>query len=152
MRVLIVCSGNTCRSPLAAAILADLVATDPALTGISVSSAGTSARAGAPASEGSFLVALERELDLSAHAARELTAELVKASDLILTMGAGHARQVAELGGADRVHLLTSFAGDDGSDVPDPFGQDVSVYRETAERLERLMARVAARLRQGRAP
>lgn len=151
MRVLVVCSGNTCRSPLGAAILADLAATDPAMAGVQVASAGTSARAGAPASEGSYLVALERGLDLSAHRSRQVTTELVREADLILTMGAAHSRRVSELGGAGKVHLLTEFAGEDGSDVPDPFGQDVSAYRETAERLERLMARVAARLRQERA-
>ncbi|MEP6589646.1 MAG: low molecular weight protein arginine phosphatase [Gemmatimonadota bacterium] len=146
-QVLVVCSGNTCRSPLAAAILADLLAADAALAALTVSSAGTGAREGAPASEGSYLIALERGLDLSAHRSQQVSGDMVREADLILTMSEAHARRIAELGGAGKVHLLTSFAGGPSGDIPDPFGQDVAAYRETADRLELLMARVAARLR-----
>ncbi|MEO5798225.1 MAG: low molecular weight protein arginine phosphatase [Gemmatimonadales bacterium] len=148
--VLGVCSGNTCRSPLAAVILAARLAEAPALRDVLVSSAGTGARSGEPASEGSYLVALERGLDLSAHRSRMLTRELVAGADLILTMGASHLRQVTDLGGADRAHLLTEWAGESAEDVDDPYGQAVEVYRETAEQLDQLMAQVVARLQRER--
>ncbi len=147
--ILIVCSGNTCRSPLGAAMLAARVASIPELQGVVVASAGTGAREGAPASEGSYLIALERGLDLSGHHARQVTVEIVHNADLILTMGAAHSRQVAELGGAQRVQLLTSFVGEAAVDVPDPYGEAIAKYRETAVLLDRLMAQVVERLRRG---
>ena len=77
MNILLVCSGNTCRSPLAAAILIDKLAKLPEFADASVQSAGVAAWDGTPASEGSYLVALERGLDLSGHRARMLLAALL---------------------------------------------------------------------------
>ena len=145
MNVLVVCTGNTCRSPLAEALLRS--ALQPMGT-VTVSSAGTGAWDGAPASEGAYLVALENGLDLSGHRARMLTRELVASSDLILTMSRHHAARVADLGGAGRVHLLGEFAGRSGplAEVSDPFGGDLDEYRETYTELAELAAGVAARL------
>jgi protein-tyrosine-phosphatase len=146
--ILIVCSGNTCRSPLAAAMLARRAAREPGLEGTVVSSAGTSAWNGAPVSEGSFLVGLERGIDLSRHRARRLTADAVRGADLILTMGESHLHRVAELGGAAKAHTFRGFADDSSraADVPDPFGGDVAAYRETAETFDALIEKVIARL------
>ena len=120
------------------------------LTDVSVSSAGTSAWDGAPASDGALLVAMEHELDLNTHRARVLTREIVAAADLILTMGPHHLERVATLGGDDKGHLLTHFAsrGADSTPVGDPFGGDLDAYRvtfaELEAALERVMDRVAA--------
>lgn len=154
MVILIVCSGNTCRSPLAAALLRRHLDRIPTLTDIAVVSAGTSAWDGAPASEGSYLVALEQGLDLSNHRARMLTADLVRRADLILTMTDAHALRIADLGGAEKVHSLASYAGESNGahDVPDPFGGDVTQYREVAATLDRLLARAVLRLADEMAP
>src|SRR5690606_15088095 len=98
--ILLVCSGNTCRSPLAAAMLRAALAERPAPGEVRVGSAGTGAWDGAPASEGSYLVALERGLDLSTHRARMLTTQLVREADLILTMTTAHSHRVIDMGGA----------------------------------------------------
>jgi protein-tyrosine-phosphatase len=149
--ILVVCSGNTCRSPLAAALLAARLADEPALARVTVTSAGTSAWDGSPASEGSYLVALERGLDLSNHRARMLTAEQVQAADLILTMTGAHASRVADLGGASKVATMREFAGlpSHERDVPDPFGGDVEAYRATANLLAELIEAIVSRLRDG---
>jgi len=146
-RILLVCTGNICRSPLAAAILFRALA-DRELTGVEVSSAGTGAWDGAPASEGAYLVALERGLDLSGHRARLLTRELVENADLILTMARHHRARVDELGGDGRVFVLGEFAGRTGgeAEVSDPFGGDLDVYRETCAELEALITAVVERL------
>jgi protein-tyrosine-phosphatase len=150
--ILLVCSGNTCRSPLAAAMLREVLDATPGLGDIHVGSAGTSAWDGAPASEGSYLVALERGLDLSTHRARMLTTALVHDADLILTMTAAHGHRVIDMGGAGKTHTLASWAaGPEGvGDIPDPYGGDVATYRMVADRLAPLIDGVTARLR-GRA-
>ncbi|MEO8478609.1 MAG: low molecular weight protein arginine phosphatase [Gemmatimonadota bacterium] len=146
--VVFVCSGNTCRSPLAAALLAALArgAGDETLH---VRSAGTSAWDGAPASEGSYLVALERGMDLGTHRAQVLTAEIVRSADLVLTMTAAQAMRARELGGAERVHTLAAYAAGTelGPDVRDPFGGALENYRATLDELEPMIVATWARLR-----
>lgn len=113
---------------------------------VTVGSAGTGGWEGAPASEGSLLVALEHGLDLSTHRARLLTPELIRSADLILTMSRHHRDRVAELGGGDKVHLLTEYAGGAGADVSDPFGAELESYRETYRELTGIMDAVASKV------
>ncbi len=145
--VLLVCTGNICRSPLAEALL-ERALRDRAIAEVTVTSAGTGAWDGAPASEGAYLVGLERGLDLSGHRARLLTRELVEQADLILTMARHHRARVDELGGEGRVFVLGEYAGREGNEaeVSDPFGGDLDVYRDTCAELEALVAAVVERL------
>ena len=151
-QVLLVCTGNICRSPLAAALLERALG-EKGLDGVDVGSAGTGAWDGAPASEGAYLVGLERGLDLSGHRARLLTRELVEQADLILTMARHHRARVDELGGEGRVFVLGEYAGRQGdeAEVSDPFGGDLDVYRETCIELEGLIGSVVERLAAERA-
>jgi protein-tyrosine-phosphatase len=146
-RVVLVCTGNICRSPLAEALL-QAALKERGVEGVTVSSAGTGAWDGAPASEGAYLVGLERGLDLSGHRARLLTREVVDQADLILTMARHHRARVQELGGEGRVYVLGEYAGrsPEEGEVSDPFGGDLDVYRRTCEELEQLVVAVADRL------
>jgi protein-tyrosine-phosphatase len=138
MHILFVCSGNTCRSPLAEAIAREMIS-GSGRTDISVSSAGTQAWDGSPASDGSLLVGMERGLDLSTHRSRRITSEILAATDLVLVMAPSHLAHVKELDPSANVYLLGGFVSGDspGSTVQDPFGGDLAAYRETADDLER---------------
>ena len=124
------------------------IASDAGRDDIHVSSAGTQAWEGAPASDGSLLVGMERGLELSTHRSRRLTREIIDDSDLILTMAPSHLEQVKELSPSANVHLLGGYAAGEsrGQTVQDPFGGDLAAYRETADDLERELARILDRI------
>src|SRR5439155_23578875 len=83
-RILFVCTGNTCRSPMAAAALAHELGTEGAR--VEVASAGTAAWEGQPATEGAIEVANGDGIDLGAHRCRRVTPVLVRGADLVLVM------------------------------------------------------------------
>jgi len=149
-RVLFVCSGNTCRSPLAAALLEDryrqALPTD-ARGQLEVRSAGTGAVSGEPASRGSREAASRHGLSLEGHRSTHLDAEAVGWADLVLTMSPHHLARVAALGGGDRGSLVSAFAAGsdrpfDGPPVADPFGGDDEKYDATYLELEALVTAV----------
>jgi protein-tyrosine-phosphatase len=139
--ILFVCTGNTCRSPLAE-VLAHAELEQRGWMHVRVSSAGSAALGGEPASAHSVTAASRRGLDLGAHRSRPLSAQLVAWADLVLAMSPSHLDSVEYLGGGNKVSLLGDFAaGDDGAGhpVPDPFGGELETYLATADELERLV-------------
>ncbi|MFL5484457.1 MAG: low molecular weight protein arginine phosphatase [Gemmatimonadaceae bacterium] len=146
MNLLFVCSGNTCRSPMAEA-LARKIADRRGIRDLNVSSAGTNAWENIPATDEALLVGMERELDLTGHRARKLTPEIVAEADLIFVMTPGHLEQVKQMGGRGKAHVIDEYAsGAANQGVSDPYGGDLEAYRQTADVLERELEKLFDRL------
>jgi protein-tyrosine-phosphatase len=151
-RVLLVCTGNTCRSPMAERLL-DAAAGERGWRQLAVASAGVAALPGAPASEGARRVAQAHGLDLEAHRARPLTPQLLDGADLVLAMAPSHLAVLEAMGGGERCALITRFAalgtGDtdpEDQGVLDPFGGDDARYAATWQELQELVEGVVERL------
>jgi len=141
-RVLLVCTGNTCRSPMAVGLLRralarklDLQDHEIGRFGYSVESAGLVAHGGAPPTPHAVEILREESIDISLHRTRPLSRDMIRESDLVLAMTQAHLSLVRELAPESdhKVRLLDP----DGNDVPDPFGGDREEYRMCLERIRR---------------
>jgi protein arginine phosphatase len=145
--LLFVCTGNTCRSPLAAAISARALK-QRGWSHVRVESAGIATHPGAPASEYALLVASEEGIDLSSHQSQSITPELLDWADLILAMSPSHLLAVSELGAGEKAGLITDFLEDEGAGlaIEDPFGGEPEHYRETYRQLQHAIDALLSRL------
>jgi protein-tyrosine phosphatase len=150
LTILFVCSGNTCRSPMAAALcrrlLSDRLGCKPEELerfGVRVTSAGAHGFGGGPASAGAIEALARRGFDLSSHTARALDVDSVQHADHIFGMTHAHVEAVAALvpGAADKTRLLA-----EDEDINDPYGGPTSAYEECAKRLEAALERRLAEI------
>lgn len=158
-RILLVCTGNTCRSSMAEGLLKKMLteAFGPVAEQYEVRSAGVAASPGDKASAPAVEVMAEAGIDLSGHQATRLTPDLAAAADLVLTMTAGHKQAVLQLAPTARTKTFTlkeyvrirlgpDGEGRDGSaggeDIADPYGAETAVYRSCAGELQETLERL----------
>ena len=141
-RVLFVCTGNTCCSPMAEA-LSRARMPEAWRDLIEVSSAGTIALDGQPASSTAIDVMADIGIDLSGHRARRLTEELIRGADLIVAMAEEHAEAVQNIvpEAAERMILLGELDPEMKEiDIADPIGGDAAFYTAVRNELDRLVS------------
>jgi len=139
--ILFVCTGNSCRSPMAEGLFKKYLAEKLGCTvdrlvekGYIITSAGTLGMVGFPASAEAVRVCAAMGVDISNHRSRALNGLLIEQSDLIYVMAQGHRDAVADISpeSMDNCLLLA-----ENTDIPDPIGQSQMVYNDCAELIDR---------------
>jgi protein-tyrosine-phosphatase len=144
-QVLIVCTGNTCRSPMAEGILKSIL--DSENGRIEVSSAGVAGIDGSLASAYAVEAARNWDIDISDHKARRLDWRMIQSADLILAMAPEHLDYIlSKVPEARRkTYLIKSFPADSpasGERVDDPIGGDLDQYNQTFLELDEILRRI----------
>lgn len=129
MKVLFVCSGNTCRSPMAEGVFRKMLEERGLESKVFCQSAGLSAVDGEPAAENAILACREIGVDLTEHRARKLTGEELAVWDFYFAMTPTHA-YILERAGAPATHIYLP-----SREIADPFGQDLETYCNCRDRL-----------------
>ncbi len=142
MNILFVCTGNTCRSAMAAAIM-NKIAMENDLD-VRIESAGIFAQDGQSASDNAVKALETYNIDLSNHRTKPVTEDIVKQSDIILTMTEAH-KQILKPLAEEKVYTLLEYAGDSG-DINDPYGGDLDEYRNTAQEIYDSLVVVAVKI------
>lgn len=137
MNILFVCTGNTCRSPMAEGLFKKIAGDNDFECELNIYSGGMNANEGEGANPKAVAVLEEYDVDISEHRAKNVDAQTIADADLILTMTASHKDMLLYLfGGAaeEKTFTLLEYAGENG-DIADPYGGDINVYKKCAKEI-----------------
>jgi len=144
INILFVCTGNTCRSPMASALLLKRWQEKSKILKpeeIQVWSAGLFAHEDLPASPQAIEAMREEGIDISWHRSSNLRESLIRDADLILTMTSSQRDHILNRFAAKYAYIYTlgEFTGDEAGEVLDPYGQDIETYRRSLSQLKLLV-------------
>lgn len=147
MRILVVCSGNTCRSPMAQALMLQYIKQNN-YSHLKIESAGLFTWEGLTASTEAVEVLKNEGLDISTHKSRQINNSMINNSDLILTMTKAHCEYLQDKfpDKADAIFVLSVFAGTGSDDVIDPFGGGIEAYYQCYMQLRKLVNQAMAKI------
>jgi protein-tyrosine phosphatase len=155
VRVVFVCWGNICRSPIAERV-AEQKAAEQGLTDVQFSSAATSdEELGAPMDRRAAAVLRDRGYRADGHVAHQIDADEIESADLVIAMEDIHVRKMLALDpGADNLSLLTDYdpAATPGSGVPDPWYGTQAGFYDTLSAVEAAIPGVLDAVRDLQAP
>jgi protein-tyrosine phosphatase len=147
--VLFVCTGNTCRSPMAAGLLTHLLP-DEKKAKYKAVSAGTLALRGQPASGPTVQVMQELGINISEHRSQPLSAALTEKADLVLALSGEHAEIIRESfpEAARKTFLLSEYADKTAGpvDIPDPMGRPIETYRLVRDRIREYVSKILKKM------
>lgn len=140
LQILIICTGNTCRSPMAEVLLKNKIEKHNVAGQIAVASAGIAAWNAGQASKGAQCVMKQRGIDILSHRSRQLSREDIVKADLLLAMTASHKEAVLSImpDAWNKVFTLAEFAGEK-KDISDPYGGNIAIYEACAVEIEKIL-------------
>ena len=124
MKITFVCSGNTCRSPMAECAMEELLR-EEGITGVEVQSRGVVANVGADISENAKKALEDAEIPVKEHVATQITTDDILASDLVICMTERHKMRLGSLPKVFTLHQMTGCG-----DIKDPYGGDEETYKQ----------------------
>lgn len=131
IKILFVCTGNTCRSPMAQGLCQKYISENMLVGQFGCASAGLDVKPGSPISENAWTVMNEIGIDMSSHRSKMVTQEMMQEADYVYTMSSTHKNMLEAMfpKEADKIRVL-------GHPIFDPYGQNLEFYRFSRDSLK----------------